>query len=286
MAAVVELAPRMGTAPACAALGLPRASWYRHARPPQAAAACASREDWVGPEQASPAPSRSHPRALDPSEQEAVLSVLHSERFVDKAPATVYATLLDEGTYVCSQRTMYRILEANSEVRERRDQLRHPSYVKPELVATGPNQVWSWDITKLRGPSKLEWFFLYVILDIFSRFVVGWMVARRETALLAERLLRETCVKQGIEPGSLAIHSDRGAPMVAQTVAQLLVALGVEKSHSRPHVSNDNPYSEAQFKTLKYRPSFPDRFGSLEDALTFGREFFASPEANVGGRGG
>ena len=203
-----------------------------------------------------------------------MLDVLHSDRFVDKAPAAVYAALLDQGTYHCSIRTMYRILHDCREVRERRNQLRHPNYKKPELLATGPNQVWSWDITKLLGPAKWTYYYLYVILDIYSRYVVGWMLASRENADLAKRLIRESIERQQVEPGKLVIHSDRGPSMKSHAVAQLLATLGVTKSHSRPHVSNDNPFSESQFKTLKYRPEFPDRFGSQEDAHGFCQGFF------------
>jgi len=203
-----------------------------------------------------------------------VLDILHQERFVDKAPREVYATLLDEGAYLCSPSTMYRLLNQEGEVKERRNQLRHPPYRKPELLATGPNQVWSWDITKLLGPVKWTYFYLYVILDIYSRYAVGWMVALRESAALAERLIRGTCDKQGIVPGLLTIHADRGSSMKSKPVALLLADLGVTKTHSRPHVSNDNPFSESQFKTLKYRPDFPKRFGSLEDSRIFCRTFF------------
>ncbi len=202
-----------------------------------------------------------------------MLEVLNSERFCDMAPAAVYATLLDEDVFLCSTRTMYRILADAGQVRERRDQLRHPSYAKPELLAISANQVWSWDITKLRGPVKWTYFYLYVILDIFSRYVVGWMVAMREAAELAKRLIRETCDKQGIEPGMLNLHADRGSSMKSKPVALLLTDLGVTKTHSRPYTSGDNPYSEAQFKTLKYRPEFPARFGSIEDARSFCQEF-------------
>jgi len=195
-----------------------------------------------------------------------VLDLAHEERFVDLSVPQVWATLLDEGQYLCSIRTMYRILDARGEVRERRNQLRHPPYRKPELLATAPNQVWSWDITKLRGPAKWTYFYLYVVLDIFSRYAVGWMVARCEAALLARQLIEESAAKHGIEPGQLQIHSDRGGPMTAKSLALLLADLGITQSWSRPHVSDDNPFSEAQFKTLKYRPDFPDRFGSLEDA--------------------
>jgi len=193
---------------------------------------------------------------------------------MDKAPQEVYAALLDQGRYLCSIRTMYRLLEASQEVRERRDQLRHPSYAKPELLATAPNQVWSWDITKLLGPVKWAYFYLYVILDIFSRYVVGWMVASRETAVLAHKLIQETMEKQNIQPGQLTIHADRGPSMKSKPVALLLSDLGVTQTHSRPHISDDNPFSEAHFKTLKYRPDFPERFGSLEGARAFCQEFF------------
>ena len=196
--------------------------------------------------------------------------MLNSERFQDLAPREVYAELLDEERYLCSISTMYRILAEHAEVRERRNQLRHPAYHKPELLATGPNQVWSWDITKLRGPSKGVYYYLYVIIDIYSRYVVGWLIAEVESAELAEQLIAETCAKQGVQRAQLTIHADNGSPMIAKTVAILLADLGVAKSHSRPHVSNDNPYSEAQFKTLKYRPDYPDRFGSVADARQLG----------------
>ena len=175
--------------------------------------------------------------------------MLASPRFVDRSPAEVVATLLDEGRYLCAERTMYRILAANQPVRERRNQRSHPCYTKPELVATGPNQTWSWDITRLRGPKRWTSFYLYVLLDIFSRYVVGWMVADRENAALAATLIEETCLKQGIEPQVLTLHSDRGAPMTSKCTAQLLADLGVTRSLSRPQVSDDNPFSEAQFKT-------------------------------------
>lgn len=203
-----------------------------------------------------------------------MLEILHETRFVDLAPAQVYASLLDEGRYLCSERTMYRILEANQEVRERRDQLRHPNYAAPQLLATAPNQLWSWDITKLLGPAKWTYFYLYVILDVFSRYVVGWMVAHRESAALAEKLIRDTCARQGIVQGQLTLHADRGSSMTSKPVALLLADLGVVKSHSRPYVSDDNPFSESQFRTMKYRPQFPDRFGSMVDARSFCRDFF------------
>lgn len=260
MKAIEELAPRVGTAAACRSLSVPRAALYRHRQAKQPESATKPR----------PKPQR----ALSDQERQEVLKVLHSEPFADQAPAEVYAALLDQGRYLCSIRTMYRILDEQQEVRERRNQLRHPKYHKPQLVATAPNQVWSWDITKLLGPAKWTYFHLYVILDIFSRYVVGWMLAHRESEHLAERLIRETVVKQGIVRDQLTIHSDRGPSMRSQTVAQLMATLGVTKSHSRPHVSDDNPFSESQFKTLKYRPEFPGRFASIEHGLEFCGEFF------------
>jgi putative transposase len=257
MNAVQEVAPEVGLAAACEAFGVPRASYYRSQLPPR-------------PLEPRPSP----PRALSAEERQNVLDTLHSERFVDKAPAEVWATLLDERNYLCSIRTMYRILDDAKEVRERRNQLRHPKYTKPELLAEAPNQVWSWDITKLLGPAKWTYFYLYVILDIFSRYVVGWMVADGESASLASELITQTCAKQGIEPGQLTIHADRGSSMKSKTVALLLSDLGVTKTHSRPHVSDDNPFSESQFRTLKYRPDFPQRFGSIVDARGFCRPFF------------
>jgi len=261
MDAVELLAPEVGTKAACEAFGVSRASLYR-----QRARSTAP------PVERKKRPSP--PRALSMEEKQAVVDILHAGRFVDRAPHEVYATLLDEGKYHCSVSTMYRILKENKEVRERRNQLRHPIYQKPELLATGPNQVWSWDITKLLGPVKWSYFYLYVILDIFSRYVVGWMVATRESAILAERLINETCEKQGIAPGQLTIHADRGSSMKSKPVALLLADLGITKTHSRPYTSNDNPYSESQFKTLKYRPEFPDRFGAIEDARSFCQVFF------------
>lgn len=270
MAAAEELSEQIGqTAEACEALGVCRSTLYRRrsrgSAPGASASASVSKLNRRAP--------RPH-RALDETERAQVLGVLHSERFVDKAPAQVWATLLDEGTYHCSIRTMYRILAEHGEVRERRNQLRHPRYTKPELLAEGPNQVWSWDITKLRGPAKWTYYYLYVILDIFSRYVAGWMVAQRESAELARRLIAESYRKQGIAPEQLTIHADRGSSMRSKSVALLLADLGVTKTHSRPHVSNDNPYSESQFKTLKYCPQFPRRFGSIEDARLFSRSFF------------
>ena len=248
----------IGTAPACRALGVNRATVYRHRRPAMRVV------------QPRPRPHR----ALSGAERHAVLEVLHSPRFVDQAPAEIYATLLDEGTYLASERTMYRLLAENAEVRERRNQLRRPAYARPELLATGPRQLWSWDITKLRGPERWVYYYLYVLLDVFSRYVVGWTVEHRESARIAEALIAESTYAQGIAPGELIIHADRGPAMTSKTVAQLLCDLEVLKSHSRPHTSNDNPYSEAQFKTLKYRPTFPSRFGCIQDARAFGAQFF------------
>jgi len=262
MYAVEEVAPGVGAAPACRALGLARASLYRMRRTP------APDLEALHPPRPSP------PRALSPGEREAVLGILHSERFMDHAPAQVHASLLDEGSYLCSPRTMYRLLNSAEEVKERRDQVRRPHYAKPELLATRPNQVWSWDITKLMGPAKWTYFYLYVILDIFSRYVVGWMVAPRESAALAEGLISETYDKQRIDKGQLTLHADRGSSMKSKPVALLLADLGVVKTHSRPKVSNDNPFSESQFKTMKYRPEFPERFGSVEHGRAFGHVFF------------
>jgi putative transposase len=263
-AAVVELTPLVGAKAACEAVGRSRAGHYR-AHP--------VRPLMQGPVPA-PAPRRRQPRALSEAEQAAALDVLHSPRFVDAAPEAVYAMLLDEGVYLCSVPTMYRLLRARGETGDRRRHATHPAHVKPELVATQPNAVWSWDITKLRGPAKWTWYHLYVILDIYSRYVVGWMVASRESQTLAERLIADTLRKQHIGPGQLTIHADRGSSMTSKPVALLMADLGVTKSHSRPHVSNDNPYSESQFRTLKYRPDFPDRFASIEDARVFCGRFF------------
>jgi len=257
MTAIAGIAPAVGVRAACGALDVARASFYRAQQP-----------------QGDHARRKTPPRALSGAERIKVLDVLHSERFVDKSPAEAWATLLDEETYMCSVRTMYRILEAHQEVRERRNQLRHPNYRKPQLLATGPNQVWSWDITKLLGPVKWTYFYMYVIMDIFSRYTVGWMVAQRESAALAQRLIDATCVKEAIEPNQLLIHADRGPSMTSKTVAHLMADLGITKSHSRPYTSTDNPFSESQFRTMKYRPGFPDRFGCVQDARAFGQTFF------------
>lgn len=249
-----------GAAAACRALDIARPTFYRQ----------------LGVKiKETPTTRPAPPRALSTLERQEVLDVLHTDRFVDKAPTEVYATLLDEGIYHCSIRTMYRILGEAGENHERRDQARHPKYKAPELLATAPNQVWSWDITKLLGPVKWMYFYLYVILDIFSRYVVGWMIASHESSALAKRLIAETCEKQNVLPGQLTIHADRGTSMKSKPVALLLADLGIIKSHSRPHVSDDNPYSESQFKTLKYRPSFPDRFGSIQDGRSFCQDFFS-----------
>ena len=266
--ATQPLAVQVGVAPACQALGVSRATFYRRQRPTP------------GRQQPRPKPAR----ALCQSEREHVLDVLACPRFVDRAPAEIVATLLDEGQYLCSERTMYRILAAEQPVRERRNQREHPQYTKPELVATGPNQTWSWDITKLLGPRKWTYYYLYVLLDLFSRYVVGWMVADRENAALAGTLIEQTCIKQGIRPQVLTLHSDRGAPMTSKCTAQLLADLGVTRSLSRPQVSDDNPFSEAQFKTLKYHPGFPGRFHDITAAIAFCRSFF--PWYNTGHRHG
>jgi putative transposase len=260
MAAAEELSLQVGVRRACQDLSVPRSGVYRRRRrrlsPPSVRTA------------------RPSSRRLKDEEKSTVLGYLHAERFQDCSPAQVYASLLDNGQYHCSIRTMYRLLDAEDENRERRDQLIHPPYRKPELLATGPNQLWSWDITKLRGPVKWSFYYLYVILDVFSRYVTGWMIAYRETAGLAKQLIEHSCLKQKITPGQLTIHADRGSSMTSKSLALLLGDLGVVKTHSRPHVSDDNPFSEAHFKTLKYRPNYPDRFGSIQDARLFCQEFF------------
>ena len=261
MQAAATLSNDIGIKQACESLDIPRSGFYRM-----------KARETAPPVEAMKRPSP--PRTLSPNERQGVLDILHADRFVDKAPQEIYATLLDEGDYHCSIRTMYRILEANTELRERRNQLTHPIYQKPELLAKAPNQVWSWDITKLLGPVKWSYFYLYVILDIFSRYVVGWMVAHRESAALAEKLIKATCAKQKINKGQLTIHADRGSSMRSKPVALLLSDLGITKTHSRPYTSDDNPFSESQFKTLKYRPDFPGRFGCIEDSRSFCQDFF------------
>ncbi len=275
--AVALLAPRIGTRAACAAAGRAQATHYRAHRVSPA------------PERAVPVPHRDRvqPRALSTAERQRILDACHSQRFADLSPTEVWATLLDEGVYLGSLSTFYRVLGQAGESRERRRQATHPARVKPELVAAPPNQVWSWDITKLVGPTKWTYYQLYVILDIFSRYVVGWMVASRETGALAEVLIRQTCAKQGIGRAQLALHADRGSSMTSKPVAFLLADLGVTQSHSRPHVSNDNPFSEAQFKTMKYRPDFPSRFTSIEAARGHCQAFFSwyNDEHRHGGLG-
>ncbi len=255
--AAEELAKTIGLQAACAALALPRSSLYRARKPL--------------PEKKNREKSL---RALSKAEEEEIRNELNSERFQNLAPREVFATLMDEGRYLCSWRSMYRILNKNKEVRERRNQLRHPNYTKPELLATGPNQLWSWDITKLLGPNKCSYFQLYTILDVYSRYAVGWLIAERESAALAQELILETCKRQGVKPGQLTIHADRGSSMTSKSVAFLLADLGVTKTHSRPHVSNDNPYSESQFKTMKYQPDYPGYFGCLGDARAWAQSFF------------
>jgi len=262
--AIATLAPRTGTRAACAAVGAPQASYYRRHR--------------VSPPPVRPAPvphrDRHQPRALAPAERQAILDLLHSDRFADAAPPEVWAALLDDGVYLGSISTFYRVLREAGESKERRRQATHPAAAKPELMAAAPNRVWSWDITKLHGPAKWTYYYLYVILDIFSRYATGWMVATGESAALAQKLIGATCAKQGIAREQLTIHADRGSSMTSKPVAFLLADLGVTQSHSRPHVSNDNPYSEAQFKTLKYRPDFPRRFASIEAARAHCQVFF------------
>lgn len=251
-----ELGETVGVSEACRVLSVPRSSLYR-ARKPKA------------PLAPRPVPSR----ALSQDEKAEVRAELNSERFCDCAPREVYATLLDEGIYHCHWRTMYRILEEHDEVRERRDQCRRPAAPKPALEATGPNQLWSWDITRFKGPKGVQ-YYLYVIIDVFSRYVPGWMIARRESAELAEELIGETCAKQGIERDQLTLHADRGSAMRSKTVPRLLIDLGVVKSHSRPYTPTDNAYSEAQFKTLKYRPDYPGEFEGMTQARHWARAFF------------
>jgi len=258
IAAAEQLGQTIGVAAACRRLPVSRSRMYR-ARQPKP----------ISPSRVAPG------RALSAEERSQVRDVLNTERFQDQAPRQVYAKLLDEGQYLCHWRTMYRILDDHQEVCERRRQRRHVTYTKPELLATAPNEVWSWDITQLKGPAKWHYFYLYVILDVLSRYVVGWLVAEQESAHLAEILISEACTKQGIQPDQLTLHSDRGSPMKSKVVTQLLADLGIIKSHSRPHVSDDNPYSEAHFKTLKYRPDYPDRFADLEHARQWGRSTFS-----------
>ena len=258
MEAVTAFSTEVGIRPACTLLGVSRSAYYRS----------------LESEAVDPIRRSAAGRALTEAERTGVLDLMNSEEFCDQVPRQIWATLLDRGIYMAHWSTMYRILRENGQVKERRDQLSHPVYETPELLATAPNELWSWDITRMRGPEKWSYFYLYVIMDVFSRFVVGWMIANRENACLAKELIDVTCFRQGVNRDELTIHADRGSPMTSKTVAQLLVDLGIEKSHSRPHVSNDNPYSEAQFKTMKYRPDYPKRFGSIMDARAWAREFF------------
>ena len=263
--AIDELVDQAGCARrrACALVGRAPASHYRSKQPPKTNEASSDKRAQV------------QPRSLSESENKVILDTLHSERFVDQAPASVYATLLDEGRYIGSTSTMYRRLADQGEVRERRSQSVHPPRVKPELVAVAPNSVWSWDITKLHGPAKWTYYYLYVILDIYSRYVTGWMLAPNERAILAEKLISDTFHKQGVDRDQLTLHADRGSSMASKPVAFLLADLGVTKTHSRPHVPNDNPFSESQFKTLKYRPDFPRTFDNIQQARAFCERFFA-----------
>lgn len=260
MSALGELAPEVGVADAAEALGIPRSTGYR----------------WRQPRRHGPRrPRAPSPRALSPEDRKEVVDTLCSERFVDEAPTTVHAKLLDEdGRYLCHPRTMYRILNETQAVPERRSQRTHPVYRKPELLATGPNQVWTWDVTWLRGPVKYKYYPLYVILDLYSRFNPGWMLAHEESGELAAKLIREACKRQGIDPGQLTLHADRGPVPRGKTVKQLAVDLDVERSFSRPRVSNDNPFSEAQFRTMKYGPNYPDRFDGYDHAREFCRGLF------------
>jgi len=257
----MELATQVPLVQASRALAVPRSTFYRLLQP-------------VPLPLPGPVTKSVSPRALRANEKDTVLTLLNSERFQDQTPREMYATLLDEGIYVCHWRSMYRILSANQQVADRRDQRVHPVAFKPVLVATAPNQLWSWDITRLLGPHKRTFYYLYVILDVYSRYVVGWLLAECESEELAKELVMQTCAKQNIPLGQLTLHADRGSPMISKTMTMLLADLGVTKSHSRPHVSNDNPYSEAQFKTMKYRPDYPEFFGSPADARGWAQPFF------------
>lgn len=261
-----EMAQQVPVTRVCQTLALSRSRYYRH-----------QQQTGRQPEEkpAKPTARKPHPRALTPAEETVVRHVLNSDRFQDMSPYEVYGTLLDEdGCYLCSARTMYRILKKYGEISPRGRQRLPTHYRKPELLATGPNQVWSWDITKLKGPHKWTYYYLYVMLDIFSRYVVGWLISASESAAMAKELLTTCCLQQGIAKEQLTIHADRGGPMKSKAVAHLLADLGVTKTHARPYTSNDNPFSEAQFKTLKYRPDYPERFGSLQDARAWARPFF------------
>lgn len=265
LAAIEQLSQGMAVADACRGLGFPRSSYYRLRSPALPVPSLRAEKGTV---------RRVSDRALTQAERAAIRAMLNSERFMDCTPYVIYATLLDEGTYLCSVSTMYRILRDYGEVRERRDQRKHPVYKKPELVATRPNELWSWDISWLRGPRPYLYYYIYVILDVFSRYVVGWTIEVVESAEIAHELIAWACHQQGIQPGELTLHADNGSPMKSIPVAHLLEQLGVTRSHSRPYVSNDNPFSEAQFKTMKYQPSYPERFDSQSHARDWARPFF------------
>jgi putative transposase len=252
--------PQIPITRACDALGVSRASLYRQTEPP------------ILP---SGEPRPPSPRRLSEAECEAILFALHSEEFVDQPPAETYAALLTRGVYLGSIRTMYRVLAASNEAVERRAQRSPMVHAKPMLEATGPNQVWTWDITKLRGPARGVFYCLYVVLDLYSRMTVGWLLAERESTELASRLFAEIVAREGVEPGALTVHADRGAAMRSDGLAQLLSSLGVDRSFSRPHVSDDNAYSESQFKTLKYQADYPKRFESLQHCRSWCQEFFS-----------
>jgi putative transposase len=256
---VTELRVHTSEREACKLTGTSRATRQRQSKPLR-----------CGP----PKPRRRPVNELTPAEQAEVLKVLRSEEFCDSSPTQTWAKLLDRGIYLCSVSTMYRLLRTAGECRERRRQSTHPARKKPELLATKPCQVWSWDITKLRGPERGVYYDLYVIIDIYSRYVVGWTVQNTETGELAKQFIDDTLKQHKILPGTLTLHADRGTSMTSKPVSQLLTDLGIHQSHSRPSVSNDNPYSEAAFKTLKYCPAFPPRFGSLQDARNFCKQFF------------
>ncbi len=261
-----EMAQQVPVTTVCETLALSRSRYYRYQQPANPA---------IAPTPVEKPARQLHPRALSPVEEMAVRHLLNSDRFQDMSPYEVYGTLLDEdGRYLCSVRTMYRILQKYGETAPRGRQRNRAQYSKPELLATGPNQVWSWDITRLKGPRKWNYYYLYVMLDIFSRYVVGWLIAASESATIAKELMATACLQQGIARDQLTIHADRGGPMKSKAVAHLLSDLGVTKTHARPYTSNDNPFSEAQFKTVKYRPDFPDRFGSQQDARAWARPFF------------
>jgi len=261
MALTTELAAKVGVRRACRALGLPSASYYRQQSPPATAE----------PRARKCPPS---PRALSADEEQAVLDVLHEERFVDRSPAHVEAALLDDGKWLCSERTMYRILSKHGEVKERRNQRQHPKYAIPRLCATGPNQVWTWDTSRIRGPGRGQWYYLYVLLDLFSRKVVGWTLSRRLRAVVAAHLLEETLKREGVSPWEITIHNDRGGEFLAKDIVKLMELLDMTRSLSRPRTSNDNPHSESSFKTMKYHPEYPGGFAEYEDAWAYFGKYF------------